>query len=456
MITPQVKKPTVLLVDDEAIIRDSVSEWLKSSDFEVDCASNGIEALECVRKKRFDTAVVDLKMPGMDGLEVMRQVKQNYPQINIIIITAYGTVENAVEALKGGASDYLEKPFNPEELIKAIEKNMGLKKDSLPHRPIMNPDPKEYRSDASGENPAAKKSTGVITRSFILGILIGISIGCGIVMLIYLLNPLDVYGKSHYSTPSAVLTDDLKAPDNSMMTDVENYKRLYPNLTESFNLYSQINNLQQEYFNKIKPVVSISDEEIKYKIGQGIFLLKDNDFAINYQLFQELKEALRKVIGKYNPRKSASDIEEMASFHALAPFYRKEAYQFKDKIDENAWLKGICPVCGTMPLMGKLEKTNGKLLLHCPLCETNWRFPRVTCAFCNNTEQDSIGYFYADGRKAYRVNVCEQCKKYIKIVDERILDKEPVFQVENIVTGYLDHAAKQEGYQTAGNNGYIK
>jgi CheY-like chemotaxis protein len=115
------KKPTILLVDDEAIVRDSISEWLKNSNFEVDCASNGAEALECVQHKRFDTAVVDLKMPGIDGLEVMRRVKQTAPQINIIIITAYGTVENAVEALKGGASDYLTKPFTLDKLEKAIE-----------------------------------------------------------------------------------------------------------------------------------------------------------------------------------------------------------------------------------------------------------------------------------------------------------------------------------------------
>lgn len=115
------KRPTVLLVDDEAIVRDSVSEWLKNDEYDVECACNGAEALERIQHKRFDTAVVDLKMPGMDGLEVTRRVKQNAPQVQIIIITAYGTPETAVEVIKNGASDYLTKPFTLDILEKVIE-----------------------------------------------------------------------------------------------------------------------------------------------------------------------------------------------------------------------------------------------------------------------------------------------------------------------------------------------
>jgi CheY-like chemotaxis protein len=115
------KRPRVLLVDDEAIVRDSVSEWLKNDEFEVDCACNGGEALDLVKSKRFDTAVVDLKMPGIGGLEVLKKLKETHPQMVVIIITAYGTVETAVDALKNGANDYLAKPFTLDKLEKAIE-----------------------------------------------------------------------------------------------------------------------------------------------------------------------------------------------------------------------------------------------------------------------------------------------------------------------------------------------
>jgi DNA-binding response OmpR family regulator len=115
------KRPRVLLVDDEAIVRDSVSEWLKNDNYDVECACNGEEAISRVKADRFDTAVVDLKMPGMDGMEVMRRMKQSAPQILVIIITAYGTAESAVDAMKLGASDYLLKPFTLDKLEKAIE-----------------------------------------------------------------------------------------------------------------------------------------------------------------------------------------------------------------------------------------------------------------------------------------------------------------------------------------------
>ncbi len=115
------KKRNVLLVDDEAVVRNSLSEWLKDDGYDVASAEDGESALKILKERQFDTAVVDLKMPGVDGLEVLRKAKQTYPQINIIIITAYGTVENAVEAMKRGAVDYLTKPFTPADLEKAIE-----------------------------------------------------------------------------------------------------------------------------------------------------------------------------------------------------------------------------------------------------------------------------------------------------------------------------------------------
>jgi CheY-like chemotaxis protein len=115
------ERQSVLLVDDEAVVRNSLSEWLKDDGFEVETAEDGESALELLEKRRFDTGVVDLKMPGIDGLEILKRTKQVNPNTNIIIITAYGTIENAVKAMKLGASDYLAKPFTPNELEKAIE-----------------------------------------------------------------------------------------------------------------------------------------------------------------------------------------------------------------------------------------------------------------------------------------------------------------------------------------------
>lgn len=116
------EKTKVLLVDDEAIVRDSISEWLADAGYDVTPAEDGFKAIEIIRgrQSQADIMVVDLKMPGKDGIEVMREAKELSPDVRVIIITAYGTVENAVEAMKVGAADYLTKPFEPEQLENAI------------------------------------------------------------------------------------------------------------------------------------------------------------------------------------------------------------------------------------------------------------------------------------------------------------------------------------------------
>ena len=111
----------VLVVDDELIVRDSLKEWLEDVGFAVETAASGPEALERLEKDPFDLMLVDVKMPGMDGVEVLRQGLEFRPELTVIMITAYATVDTAVEAMKLGALDYLTKPFDPEKLVPMVE-----------------------------------------------------------------------------------------------------------------------------------------------------------------------------------------------------------------------------------------------------------------------------------------------------------------------------------------------
>ncbi|MCE5277765.1 MAG: response regulator [Planctomycetaceae bacterium] len=106
----------VLVVDDEKNIRLTLSQALETLDLKVDCAINGEEALAALEKKSYGLILLDLKMPGMDGIEVLRRVRQSRPDIKVIIITAHGTIEKAVEAMKLGAVDFIQKPFVPREI----------------------------------------------------------------------------------------------------------------------------------------------------------------------------------------------------------------------------------------------------------------------------------------------------------------------------------------------------
>jgi heterodisulfide reductase subunit A len=110
----------ILVVDDELVVRDSLKEWLVEEGFSVDMAACGAEALDQLSKQAYQLMLLDIKMPGMDGVEVLQTAKENSPDLNVIMMTAYATVETAVEAMKIGALDYLIKPFDPEAMIPMV------------------------------------------------------------------------------------------------------------------------------------------------------------------------------------------------------------------------------------------------------------------------------------------------------------------------------------------------
>ena len=112
----------ILIVDDEMVMRESLAAWLQRDGHNVKTAESGEEALAKIEKTRFDILIMDIKMEGMSGLEVLRHVQDNDPDVSVVMITAYGSISTAIEAMKNGAFDYLLKPFDPEELGVLIEK----------------------------------------------------------------------------------------------------------------------------------------------------------------------------------------------------------------------------------------------------------------------------------------------------------------------------------------------
>jgi DNA-binding NtrC family response regulator len=110
-----------LVIDDEKNIRLMLRQLLESEGYLVNVAVNGEEALEAYGKAHYDMVMLDLKMPGIDGMEVLRRLKEEDPEARIIMMTAYGNVERAVEAMKLGAVDFLSKPFTPDEIRTLID-----------------------------------------------------------------------------------------------------------------------------------------------------------------------------------------------------------------------------------------------------------------------------------------------------------------------------------------------
>ena len=114
------KKVSILIVDDEESVRDSLYNWFIEDGYRVECAENAKKALAILQSDVFDIVLADIKMPGMDGLEMLKRIKSLRKDSIVIIMTAFATVDTAVQALKDGAYDYVTKPFDPDDLSHLI------------------------------------------------------------------------------------------------------------------------------------------------------------------------------------------------------------------------------------------------------------------------------------------------------------------------------------------------
>jgi len=145
----------ILIVDDEEGMRIALSEALSRAGFDTICCCDGIEAVGELKSSQFAMVITDVKMPGMDGVALLREVKKITPETPVVIVTAYGTVDNAVEAMKQGACDYLLKPFSFENLIDIVRNGLsqakGLFKGSA-------------GESGNGSNGSRKNARSIITK----------------------------------------------------------------------------------------------------------------------------------------------------------------------------------------------------------------------------------------------------------------------------------------------------
>lgn len=158
-------KPRILIVDDEIQLLDVSAEILEDLDAEVERETSAIRALQRLREESFDLLITDLKMPEMSGVELLRAVRTELPGIAVIIMTAYPTVETAIEALRQGANDYVIKPFRAEALLHTVERALREKKlqkeNALLSRQVERP----YRDKVIlGDSPAIQEMLRVLDR----------------------------------------------------------------------------------------------------------------------------------------------------------------------------------------------------------------------------------------------------------------------------------------------------
>lgn len=152
------RKISILIVDDEESVRDSLFNWFMEDGYRVECAENAKKALTILESESYDIVLADIKMPGMDGLEMMRRIKALKKDSIIIVMTAFATVDTAVQALKDGAFDYVTKPFDPDDLshlIRNASKQITLSEENeiLKKKVVL----LENTEDLIGESEAMKQ-----------------------------------------------------------------------------------------------------------------------------------------------------------------------------------------------------------------------------------------------------------------------------------------------------------
>jgi FdhE protein len=140
------------------------------------------------------------------------------------------------------------------------------------------------------------------------------------------------------------------------------------------------------------------------------------------------------------------DLVELFIEESLRPALEQVAARHGDAVTKADWSEGYCPICGREPKIGEIRDEEETRYLFCNQCGFQWSFRRIRCPFCGNEEQQTLAYFTIEGDERYRVDVCNACKRYIKIVDFRETNRKADMDVEDIATLHLDMLANDEGY----------
>ncbi|MBA7698928.1 Regulator of RpoS [subsurface metagenome] len=135
------KTQKVLVIDDEEIVLESIQKILSNESFDVDLTANSRQGLDWAVNREYDIVLTDIRMPGIGGMRILRDIKRSKPSLPVLIITGYATVQSAVGAMKLGASDYIEKPFTPDMLLNSIKKALEKAETEAPeHQELIHKD----------------------------------------------------------------------------------------------------------------------------------------------------------------------------------------------------------------------------------------------------------------------------------------------------------------------------
>lgn len=273
----------------------------------------------------------------------------------------------------------------------------------------------------------------------------------------------------------------LDRDDHRVLDRLREAKEEYPALADIVDLYHDL--IVEQAQVQVHPTTPhYSPAEVQARFGQGVPLLRPQDMALDWETYSYLYRKICHITSQHRPDLAEQlkglttllnddpddvralttayleqgrlqpEIEEaqgeLLSFvlvHTLRPFLRAYADALSPAVEEELWQRGRCPVCGGEPDLAFLDDASGARHLVCSRCDTDWRFPRVKCPFCNTLEPSNLSYYPGEDEK-HRIYVCQNCQRYLKAVDLRKARRRFLIPVERITTMELDITARREGY----------
>jgi FdhE protein len=273
---------------------------------------------------------------------------------------------------------------------------------------------------------------------------------------------------------------------NPVDADIKRYAETMPQYRETLDFLQKILDFQATLAKKIEADLQIESATAFEKWERGQPLLTNESLSISPFLFQEALVDLRSWLPEGSAQMALDQlldssfmtspnvealldnlvsgdetyIRQVADAIAtnpdtlalllrivLSPFFEKQAAPYRQWVETAAWRRGICPMCGSEPVMARLSHDDGRRILACSLCRTEWIFDRLRCPFCESEGQPLLRHFTVDDDKAHRVDCCDRCQRYLKTVDERVSGRPASLPVEEVITTHLDVLAREQGYQ---------
>ncbi|MCE5283935.1 MAG: formate dehydrogenase accessory protein FdhE [Deltaproteobacteria bacterium] len=203
----------------------------------------------------------------------------------------------------------------------------------------------------------------------------------------------------------------------------------------------------QEYF---LALLEIAERRSPGETGEMARKIREGEIRFNDLIYESFNPLPLEETGTAQEAleegEQSLDLVELFIEESLRPSLEKVVERYGDVIGKSGWSEGYCPVCGREPKIGEIRDEEGSRFLFCNQCGFEWSYRRIKCPFCGNEEQQTLAYFTIEEDDRYRVDVCNECKRYIKIIDFRKSKQKADLDVEDIATLHLDMMANDEGY----------